>query len=107
MKFLITVSTLLFLPILALADTGAPIRCKHEILATALSQRVQSVPDAESLLSHTFYIAKAEISNEFDSPSIVSIEMKSKLDDTTVTLDYIVKTLDLATCKVQVNLIAD
>lgn len=88
------------------ATSVDPILCRRQILASALGQRIQDMT-IESLLAHQFAIARLQKSNDPSFEYIVSTESESRIDKTTVGIDYGVSIVEIKGCKVKVTMLAD
>jgi len=103
--------TLMALALLTSVNASAAalevVDCKRELIAGALATRVQD-STLEGLLSSTYEVTNFETATDLGSyPYVVTIEDKSHVDGTTVTLSYAVKVVSSKNCAVKAKLLAD
>lgn len=83
------------------------IDCKREMMAAALSKQAQT-STLEALISSTFEVTdfrQSELITRY--PYIATIVTTSRVDGTTVTVDYGVRIVDVKSCKIDVMTLAD
>jgi hypothetical protein len=104
MKTMIALLTLMT-SFAAHAELNQDVPCKREIVAEALAERARN-STLEFLLTNDYYVMGIN-KNSHGAGYYVGIETKSRNDETTVTIGYLVTVKNPKTCAVSATMMAD